>query len=70
MNVDGQTPHAHGLMKFPTLIGGGAGRVPPGAIVTSAVLQLNCTNAGNAMQLYPSANSLLASLSKRPSQGE
>ena len=52
VNVDGQTPHAHGLMKFPTLIGGGAGRVPSGAIVTSAVLQLNCTNAGNAMQLY------------------
>ena len=29
INVDGQTPHAHGLMKFPTLVGGarpGAGR--------------------------------------------
>lgn len=52
INVDGQTPHAHGLMRFPTLIGSGSGRVPSGAIITSAVLQLNCTNAGHAMRLY------------------
>ena len=52
INVDGQTPHAHGLMKFPSLIGTGAGQVPAGAIVTSATLQLNCTNAGQAMRLY------------------
>ncbi len=52
INVDGQTPHAHGLLKFPTLIGSGGGQVPAGAIVTSAMLQLNCTNPGNMMRLY------------------
>jgi Bacterial Ig domain/Calcineurin-like phosphoesterase len=52
INVDGQSPHAHGLMKFPTLVGAGSGQVPPGAIITSAMLQLNCTNAGNTMALY------------------
>jgi hypothetical protein len=52
INVDGVTPHAHGLMKFPTLIGAGAGRVPAGAIINSATLQLNCTNPGNPMRLY------------------
>jgi hypothetical protein len=52
INVDGQTPHGHGLMRFPTLVGSGAGQVPAGAIVTSATLQLNCTNAGNTMALY------------------
>ncbi|MEQ1574127.1 MAG: Ig-like domain-containing protein [Vicinamibacterales bacterium] len=52
INIDGQSPHSHGLMKFPTLIGSGSGRVPPGAVITSAVLQLNCTNAGATMQLY------------------
>ena len=52
INVDGQLPHAHGLMKFPALIGGGAGQVPAAAIVTSATLQLNCTNPGFAMQIY------------------
>jgi len=52
INVDGQTPHAHALMKFPTLIGAGAGQVPAGAVVTSAVLQVNCTNSGNVMGVY------------------
>ena len=30
----------------------GTGQVPAGAIITSATLQLNCTNAGKAMRLY------------------
>jgi hypothetical protein len=52
LNVDGQTPHAHALLRFPTLVGDGAGQVPAGATVTAASLQLNCTNAGNPMQAY------------------
>ena len=52
LNVDGQTPHAHALMKFPSLIGAAAGQVPAGAAITSATLQVNCTNAGQAMRLY------------------
>jgi len=48
INVDGQTPHAHGLLRFPTL----AGTVPAGSMVNSAILQLTCTNSGNLMQLY------------------
>jgi hypothetical protein len=52
INVDGQTPHAHGLLKFPTLVGDSQGQVPAGSIVTSATLQLNCTNAGHVMRLY------------------
>ena len=52
LNVDGQTPHAHALMKFPLLIGAGTGQVPAGAIVTSAILQVNCTNAGTGDALY------------------
>jgi hypothetical protein len=52
INVDGETPHAHGLLKFPTLIGSGAGQVPAGAFISSAVLQLNCTNFGNMMRVY------------------
>ena len=52
LNVDGQTPHAHALMKFPLLIGTGAGQVPAGASITSATLQVNCTNVGQAMRLY------------------
>jgi hypothetical protein len=52
VNVDGLTPHVHGLIKFPTLIGSGAGRVPANATVTSATLQVTCTNPGNAMRLY------------------
>lgn len=51
VNVDG-SPHAHGLMKFPTLIGSGTGQVPAGSLVTSATLQLNCTNPGHVMRLY------------------
>jgi hypothetical protein len=52
LNVDGQTPHAHAVMRFPTLIGSGVSQVPAGAVVTSAILRLNCTNSGQAMRLY------------------
>lgn len=52
LNVDGQTPHVHALMTFPSLIGAGAGQVPAGASISSATVQLNCTNAGQAMRLY------------------
>jgi hypothetical protein len=52
LNIDGQAPHAHAVMKFPLLIGGGGGQVPPGAIITSALLQVNCTNAGHSVRLY------------------
>jgi hypothetical protein len=52
LNVDGQTPHSHALMKFPALIGAGAGQVPAGAAITSATLQVNCTNVGPAIRLY------------------
>jgi hypothetical protein len=52
INVDGQTPHAHGLMRFPTLIGAGIGQVPTGAVISSATLQVNCTNPGASMNLY------------------
>jgi hypothetical protein len=52
INIDGQTPHAHGLIKFPALVGTGGGQVPAGSIVTSATLQVNCTNFGQTLQLY------------------
>jgi len=52
INVDGQNPHAHGLIKFPTLIGGGSGQVPAGAVITSATLGLHCTNRGDTMRIY------------------
>jgi len=52
INVDGATPHAHGLMKFPTLVGNTPGQVPARSIVTSATLQVTCTDFGNAMRLY------------------
>ena len=52
INVDGVTPHAHGLLRFPTLIGGGVGQVPAGAVINFATLQVNCTNPGAVMNLY------------------
>ncbi len=48
LNVDSQSPHVHALLRFPTL----AASVPPGSIVNSAILRLNCTNSGNLMQAY------------------
>jgi hypothetical protein len=52
INVDGQAPHSHGLLKFPSLIGVNTGQLPQGSIVISATLRLNCTNAGQTMRLY------------------
>jgi hypothetical protein len=51
-SVDGQSPHAHVLMKFPGLVGSGGGQVPAGATIAAATLTLNCTNPGNTMRLY------------------
>jgi hypothetical protein len=52
INVDGQTPHAHGLMKFGSLVGSAPGQVPAGSIISSATLTLDCTNPGQSMRLY------------------
>ena len=52
INVDSLSPHAHGLMRFPTLIGAGVGQVPAGAIINSATLTVNCTNTGAIMSLF------------------
>jgi hypothetical protein len=52
INVDGLSPHAHAVMKFPTLIGSGAGQIPPGATIQSAILEVNCTNLGNPVNAY------------------
>ncbi len=52
INVDGLTPHAHGLLKIPSLIGAGVGQVPGGSTIQSATLRLNCTNSGALMQIY------------------
>jgi hypothetical protein len=52
INVDGQSPHAHAVMQVPDLIGSGPNRVPPGAVIESATLELGCTNPGNVMRLY------------------
>lgn len=52
INVDGQTPHAHGLIKFPSLVGPGGAQVPAGSTVTSAILSINCTNVGQALAIY------------------
>jgi len=52
VKVDGLSPHAHSVIKFPNIFGSGAGQVPSGAIITSATLKVNCTNLGNIMKLY------------------
>ncbi|MBN2270186.1 MAG: tandem-95 repeat protein [Sedimentisphaerales bacterium] len=52
INVDGLSPHAHAVIKFPNLIGSGPGQVPAGTTIASATLQVNCTNYGAMMQVY------------------
>ena len=51
MKIDA-SPHAHALIKFPSLIGNGAGQVRPFSTIVSATLEINCTNAGNTLKLY------------------
>ncbi|MBN1422345.1 MAG: DNRLRE domain-containing protein [Planctomycetes bacterium] len=43
-NVDGASPHAHAVIKFPSLIGTGPGQVPLYTAIASATLEINCTN--------------------------
>ncbi len=52
LKVDGQGPHAHALLKVPALIGPSTGQVPAGSVISSATLQVNCTNTGTTMRLY------------------
>jgi len=54
INVDGANPHAHGVIKFPDMFGDGPGQVPLGSTIVSAsaTLEVNCTNAGNPIELY------------------
>jgi len=52
INVDGATPHAHAVIKFPNIFGSGPSQVPSGAVITSATLKVNCTGTGNTLKLY------------------
>ncbi|MHC4641080.1 MAG: DNRLRE domain-containing protein [Planctomycetota bacterium] len=52
INVDGANPHAHAVIKFLNVFGGGAGQVPLGSTIVSATLGVNCTNPGNMMKMY------------------
>ena len=52
INVDGVSPHSHAVVKFLNVFGGGSGQVPAGSSIVQATLEVNCFNAGNAMQLY------------------
>ncbi len=52
INVDGQGPHAHGLMAFPQLLGARPGQMLPGSTVVSATLTVNCTNTGAPLSIY------------------
>jgi len=52
INVDGLSPHAHGVIKFPNVFGSGPGQVPLGASIVSATLEVNCLNVGNTVRLY------------------
>lgn len=52
LNVDGATPHAHGLMRFLNVFGSAPGQVPPQSPIASAILRLNCNNYGALMKAY------------------
>ncbi len=52
INIDGQTPHAHALIKFPNIIGSDVGQIPANAEIVSATLTAECTNIGSTMSAY------------------
>lgn len=52
INVDGLSPHAHGVIKFLSVFGDSPGQVPLGSSIVSATLEVNCINVGNTMKLY------------------
>ncbi|MBI4601843.1 MAG: DNRLRE domain-containing protein [Planctomycetes bacterium] len=52
LRIDGQTPHAHAVIKYPYMFGSGAGNVPPGSTISSATLEVSVSNAGNVMNVY------------------
>jgi hypothetical protein len=52
INVDGDNPHAHAVIKFLNVFGGGPGQVPLGSTIISATLKVNCLDSGNMMKMY------------------
>ena len=53
INDDNAAAHAHAVMKFPNMIGLHPGQVPPGARISSAVLEVKCANRRADMEIYP-----------------
>ena len=51
INIDGANPHAHGVIRFDVFDDEG-GQIPRGSTITSATLEINCTNPGNVMKMY------------------
>jgi hypothetical protein len=52
LTVDQQTPHSHAVIQFPNIIGYNDGQIPPGTIIDSATLTVNCFNTGDNMNAY------------------
>lgn len=52
LNIDGLSPHAHVLLKYPNLFGSESEQVPLGAEIQSAQLAVNCFNVGNTLTVY------------------
>jgi hypothetical protein len=52
INVDGDNPHAHAVIKFLNVFGDENGQVPLGSTIISATLKVNCFNFGALMQVY------------------
>jgi hypothetical protein len=52
INVDGENPHAHAVIKFLNVFGDVPGQVPPGSSIVSATLGINCFDSGAVMWLY------------------
>ena len=52
VNVDGQNPHAHAVVQFPSLIGSEAGQLRMSTAVGSALLRVYCTNPGNTLRIH------------------
>ena len=52
LDIDGEGPIAHGIIRFTNIVGSGASQIPSGSTVTAATLRFNVENSGTTLNVH------------------
>jgi hypothetical protein len=52
LDIDGEGPIAHGIIRFTNIVGSGASQIPSGSTVSAATLRFNVENSGTTLNVH------------------